>query len=319
LPFTLYLVNSGEFSLSFVSLFASYAPVAIGVLAAVSAGAWLVPGRWRLPYLSTLALLNLLLWLQGNLLVWDYGLFDGRQIDWSAYAGRSWFELGIWVGGPLLVASSYRSFAWPLIWAALTLGVLQTAILGYNWHSHRPAQGDRRDPGDEIRAHARGQMPRFSSERNVVHIIVDGLQSDIFADLLREGDPGSGIRAELEGFTFFRDNLGVFPYTHMTIPAILSGEIYRNRQTIKEHMARAVGGETILSAFQDAGYAVDLVVPTGGVTSIYRSGHYDHFFQLTEQHHLEGAGFAAQEAAKLADLTLFRAAPHLLKRRIYND
>ena len=42
---------------------------------------------------------SILLWAQGNLMVWEYGLLDGRSIDWTKDTWRGWLDFSIWVGG----------------------------------------------------------------------------------------------------------------------------------------------------------------------------------------------------------------------------
>ncbi|NIO41951.1 MAG: hypothetical protein GTO41_18350, partial [Burkholderiales bacterium] len=70
-------------------------------------------------------------------------------------------------------------------------------------------------------------MSRFSTEQNVVHIVMDGFQSDIFSEIIEDPE-NSDLKKQLQGFTVFRDNLGAFPYTQVSIPAYLSSKLYRN-------------------------------------------------------------------------------------------
>jgi hypothetical protein len=41
--------------------------------------------------------LGLLFWIQGNLLVWDYGVFDGREIVWKDYRLNGIIDSAIWI------------------------------------------------------------------------------------------------------------------------------------------------------------------------------------------------------------------------------
>jgi hypothetical protein len=34
---------------------------------------------------SMLTMAGFLMWLQGNILVWQYGVLDGKDIDWDAF------------------------------------------------------------------------------------------------------------------------------------------------------------------------------------------------------------------------------------------
>src|SRR5690606_15396530 len=48
-------------------------------------------------YIGLLAALAVLVWVQGHLLVWDYGPFDGRSIRWMDAAWRGVFDLALWL------------------------------------------------------------------------------------------------------------------------------------------------------------------------------------------------------------------------------
>ncbi|MFU8832946.1 MAG: hypothetical protein ACNA7J_12450, partial [Wenzhouxiangella sp.] len=45
--------------------------------------------RWPRVVMALAAGLAVLVWLQGQLMVWDYGVLDGSAIRWRDYRGRS--------------------------------------------------------------------------------------------------------------------------------------------------------------------------------------------------------------------------------------
>ena len=102
-PFTLYVGNPDEFAVSFSTILGLYLRPAIFLVAAFGLiGAFLTESAFR-RYLILLAAISVLLWVQGNILVWDYGLLDGRRIDWTQSTWRGWVDLGIWLGVILAV------------------------------------------------------------------------------------------------------------------------------------------------------------------------------------------------------------------------
>jgi len=40
----------------------------------------------------SLAIFSLLFWFQSNVLLWDYGILDGRSIDWTKNTWRGWVD-----------------------------------------------------------------------------------------------------------------------------------------------------------------------------------------------------------------------------------
>ncbi len=317
MPFTLYVGNSSELTVSFGTIFQVYLPLAmllVGVLAFV---AMVLPRSLYLVFLSLIATASILFWIQGNLLVWDYGLLDGRSIDWAADGSRGWLEIGIWVSALVLTVVANRRLKQHIIRAALVVFFLQATVFSYNWMMYTPeklASSDVRNTADAL-----GKIHQFSSKKNVLHIIADGFQSDIFAEITSTGELGARLTTALDGFTFFPEQMGVFPLTHMTLSAILTGKIYRNELPIKEHMASTVGGESILSVANDAGYEIDLAVPEGALASMYSIAPYTNMYGVTSQQHVSRTEFEIYESAKVLDLTLFRLSPHFLKKHIYNE
>ncbi len=43
------------------------------------------------------------------------------------------------------------------------------------------------------------QIQRFSSRKNVLHIILDGYQSDVFEEIVNDGEDGARFTSALEG------------------------------------------------------------------------------------------------------------------------
>jgi hypothetical protein len=166
-------------------------------------------------------------------------------------------------------------------------------------------KGDRRAQSNRIEA-----MPRFSPDRNVLHIILDSFQADVFRDLL-DGPAGPPLRATLSGFTFFEEHLGAFPATYFALPAIVSGQAYRNHVPRGDFIDAVFRGKTVLNAAHDAGYEVDLASDAWMLDMLMR-GRFDNAY-LTAQLPL------AEESARLFDLALFRIVPHWLKRLVHND
>jgi hypothetical protein len=122
----------------------------------------------------------------------------------------------------------------------------------------------------------------------------------------------------MEGFTVYRDNLGVFPYTHISVPAIFSGKIYRNHMPIGAFLDQAMGEHSILQDVSAAGYDIDMVVPSG-LKYMYRKSAHTNLSSVPRRMHISDSDFEDRAAAKLFDLSLFRLSPHFLKKYVYND
>jgi len=316
-PFTLYLGNANEFVVTFGAAFSVWLPLAVLMAGCLMLAAMLLPEAWRPAWQNLLAGLSIAVGLQANIMVWDYGPLDGRLIDWREGSWRGWLDAGVW--GVLVTVAVLASgrVAQFLFRAAVVLFILQSVLLASQALRDEPDAWGNTAAGDPGTLE---EVLRFSASKNVVHIIADGFQSDIFAQIVAEAGVGEQAQAAMRGFTFFREHMGVFPYTHMTVPALLSGRIYRNDRPIREHMAATVSGDNILSVAMEAGYEVDLVVPGGGsLEKMYARAPHTRFYPVRAGTPGRSDASHYHAAAKLLDLTLFRIAPHFVKPAVYNE
>lgn len=315
IPLTLYMGNVGEFTVPFSSILDVYLrPIIYLVVLLAVIGTLLEAERFP-GYLSVLAVISILLWIQGNLLVWEYGLLDGRSIDWDKGAWRGWVDLGIWCALLLFVLFSGNRVAKLFTHAAVVVFCLQMCVAllfafqNVQAFSEKSMTFARKNVVDDIY--------RFSSRKNVLHILADGFQSDIFEEIVN-GEDGEALSRALSGFVFFKENMGVFQYTHMSVPAILSGRVYRNDIPQKEFLDEAIGGKTILNEAYRAGYEVDLAVPPS-LERMYTKSHYTNLYLVPINLHVTKSEYKVRDAIKLFDLALFRVVPHFLKKYVYND
>ncbi|MBT8080938.1 MAG: LTA synthase family protein [Gammaproteobacteria bacterium] len=315
-PLTLYLGNSDEFS----SGFSSMLPNLLLFLAAFAALAALIglllPARAYRAFVAVLAMLGLLVWVQGNFLVWDYGPLDGRHIDWGKGAWRGWLDMAVWVLALGLVFRLDASRRQILLNAALAVFAVQlvfSAIAGVRDRSLL-VRAESAVPADE----ALSETYDFSRSRNVLHLVMDGFQTDIFEELIGEDQNRQDFARALEGFTLYRNNLGAFPYTHMSLPALVSGKTYRNHESIETFRASTFGNKSILRSAMAAGYELD-VAAAPALANWYRLGGYTNSFDVADNLHADPGQAVIDESARLLDLSLLRTVPHFIKRIVYNE
>jgi hypothetical protein len=308
IPGAQYMGNRGEFLTAPLPILRLLlVPAALLVVVALFA-LRLSPRRDFSRYTSVAAMLTLLVWTQAFLLVWDYGLLDGSPIDWRTPWWRGPLDASIWVAGLAAAVLLHRKLARPLATAAVVLVLLQAALLAADLHTHRDTLSLKATK--RLAAEDASPMAHFSRTRNVLHIILDSFQADVFKDLL-DGPDGAALREALAGFTYFEEHLGTFPATYLAMPVIVSGQVYRNHMPRAQFMESAYGGNTLFRAAKGAGYEVDLAADAWVLDLLTRAPHDNAY--LTAQLPL------VQEAARVLDLGLFRATPHWLKSAVYDD
>ncbi|MEM9182076.1 MAG: sulfatase-like hydrolase/transferase [Pseudomonadota bacterium] len=303
--FTLFTENRGEFQLSLREIWAHLLPAATAAAVLLVVPGVVLRDLWRKRYLAVLLLAGVATYVHGNLLVWDTGVLDGSQLDFSNSAALV-IDGALWVIG-LVVA---LRFAAPLSkqagFVAVCLLVLQSAGVAIR----SP------DAGAPVPEHASATFPpelaMLSSQQNVLHIVLDGFQADFFRELL-ESEPE--LAARFEGFTYFSNALTSSAVTYLSVPAFLSGKTFTNEQKITEYHAETLGGENVLTALDRAGYNIDIATPVWWNAA---TDAMDQYYRIPTPY-LDYPNAQAATAWFLLDLSVFRQAPFFLKPPIYDD
>jgi hypothetical protein len=301
---TIYTGNVQEFNAPFWSLAVQLVPTTLAIAVGLAVVGVLLPAKVFAHYVAGLVGLGLAVWAQGNLMVGDYGVLNGQEIDWSGHAWRNRYELALWIALPVVLVIFARRVYSTAVFASRVLIALQLALLAFSAAQAAPESQGRWNGASEA-------IFDLSTKQNVFHFVLDGFQSDAFDDIVRA--ERADIDRQYDGFTFFKNHTGAFPTTIVSIPAMLTGSVYRNQEPMQGYIAKQFERASIFSALRGQGYQVDAV-----------SGlHYDqqnttHYYRLptpyvTYDAYVRFAGW------QLADLALFRHTPHVLKPWVYNN
>jgi hypothetical protein len=303
-PVAIYLGNAEEYDLSLGSILVSAAPAALAVALGLAAASALVPARWFPLWRAAILAVGVLTWIQSTLLSTSYGMLDGRALNFAPHEWRAWHESMLWIGGLAACVGWASRIDKHVTFVGGTLVVLQ--LLGCSlMYAERPVRlfGNSQ--------HARSTESHiFSSGTNVIHVLLDQFQSDVFADLLRDSPD---LAWRLDGFVFFEQNLGSFPSTLLAVPALLTGQMYGNDIPMQQFIEESLEREALHNVLARNGYQTDLVsfMPQhcrGGFSSCQRI--YQPFMSGNSSRAI---------AAEMLDLSLFRSVPHPLKQLIYRN
>ena len=310
-PFLIYQGNTDEFLIPLGSILSTLLLPAVTLFLLLSLTGLALSGKAHRLYVSILFTLGVLIWLQGNFLVWKYGLLDGQGLDWSRGVWRGWVDGISWVA---LLGLTYFFFkkvyrivvpASVAITFILAASLLITSLQKPEIWASKEKPLHRLIPPEKIF--------EFSSGQNVIHFVLDAFRSDLFAEIVAEDmDHYSN---SLEGFTFFRETNGSFPTTYMAVPAFLSGQIYKNTVPMREFANRAIRGGTIARWLHNRGYETDLVSDP----KFTQGERYSTRYRIAIPYGGTIGQYLRTTSATMLDLVLFRDAPHFLKRYIYND
>ena len=304
-PFTIYQGNIDEFAFSFPSIIRNFLfPSLILVSIVTMLGLFLSP-KLHKRYVVILFMFGILIWLQGNIFVWDYGVFGKGEINWATAEGRKWIDTTTWIVLLLSAIIFYKQLYTITRSASILFVSLQTILLIY-YSVQQPEIWKEK----AISSRTPEGIYQFSSKQNVIHIILDELQSDIFQRVIAE-DPNH-YNSVFEGFTFFKEATGSFPTTIMSIPAYLSGQVYQTDVTIQDFVDTVYKGKTIPNVLFNKGYEVDLAAEQAW----YGYGRHTNWYYIPVPYGVAIDEYEQANTDFMLNLILFRCSPYYVKRAI---
>lgn len=303
-PYTIFSGNEAEFSAPFREIVPPLLVAGAGIALALIVAGLALRGSVFRAYVALLFGLGLVIWIQGNFLVADYGPLDGTAIDFALQSWRNPYEIALWTLVPLVCVAAARHIVRIAPFASATLVALQMGMLIVSALS----AGGRAIP--EWKGPA-ASMFELSRRQNIIHIVLDAFQSDLFGEILNEDR--EQLDQSFSGAVFFADHTGAFPTTMVSIPAMLTGTVYRHERPLPRYVREHFDKGSLFKTLRANGYRVDniadIVYDTRSASNVYR----------TRRPYIGYGEYVQFAGWQLADLSLFRHAPHILRPYIYND
>lgn len=315
-PGTIYFANLGEFSIDFSEFLLFSVPVlGLSTLILIGSGLCFSPSIHERA-LSFFLAVSLLLWLEANVIVWKYGQFDGRMIDWSDHIRNGLLDTPIWIAAILFAvfkSNLIHRFSGTI--AAAFIGIQVVSLVSSVLTAERSAH----IAGIKSIKIEQTNKFSFSSERNVILIVVDAFQGDIF-DAITSND--SLFKELFDGFVYFENATAAGNYTEIAVPAILTGTVYDNSIPRSQYLQRSFLNRSLPKSLMDAGLGVHLFPWIGwGNESILFDEQIATNFVTAKGDSDRRPVFVeknAKEVLHLYELSFFRSLPHFLKRVIFD-
>lgn len=305
-PLYLYYTNNLEFSSPFLSVCPFFLPPLFLFILFSTVFLFALKISAHQKVISLLLVLSFLLWLQGTIIVWKYGPLDGSAIDWRATVPYGLIDGSIWLiflGAAFVFSLRIWKIAQRASIALILTQIVASAIIVYQAPDASGVQ--RKLLSDEE------SIYKFSEEKNVVILVLDQFQGDVFQEIISES---LHYRDMVDGATYYRNALAAYPHTYASLSVILTGQFYENSMPLQEFIRHAFSGESLPRILKQRGYHVDLI---GGGKSIYADETIAS--NRVELKYLVEQNAALKEAAFAFDLTLFRYLPHFAKKYVYNN
>ena len=191
-----------------------------------------------------------LFWFQGNFLLRNLELLDGRQWVDENIVLHAIIDITLWTCVILVsfIFSAKVLRFLPLI--ALVLIIQQSIVLGI---AAANVEGRPRWAFD----YNFSQAGRFdvSKESNIFIIVLDSYSSIVFDYITSNNEEYKYI---FRDFTYFRDAMGGFPTTPASVPFMFAGKQYDNSQNFFEFERDAFEGNSLPRVLKENGYIVNM-------------------------------------------------------------
>jgi hypothetical protein len=239
--------------------------------------------------------------LQGNGLNADYGALNGQAIVWEDYTVYGLINTALWAG-ILFICLSLRQ--WKRFGVLCVVLPCLLAVGEGGWIAYRAAQAP--TPQTETYLSQAG-LYTVGTEENLLVLVLDSVDADQFAQALAE-DPDLSRR--LEGFTWYRNAMGLSDPTKYGLPALLTGQAYTQPVDYAGFIAAAYADAPLYTML--AGDVWDARFFTDSRYVSLDAGVVDNLAQeeLTVN---DPAGLTRD----LLRLCAFRYAPHFLKPQLW--
>ena len=315
------ITNWSEIAIGFEELLARLAlPFAVTFLAIATLAIVLnalAPRRG----LALLVALYVALWAQANLFVWKYGEFDGSPIDWGENSGKGILELAFWTTA---VALALSRPAWigrrALFIAGVVFALQLTAVAGLV-HDNAPfppptdpqAQLTHGEDTDDLSLVE--SVGQFSRDLNVIIIVLDSLQSDYFAEVIRDSD----LRASMPpGFTYYRNATSLYARTEFSLQSMLTARAIPDNVDLRKWRMEHIE-QTLPAILSERGFDAVLTTFTRANFRNFGTWRYHRVLDATIAEAGSANSVWRNDVNDLFAIGLFRLSPHSLKSLIYDN
>lgn len=300
-PSSIYFGNANEYSFQFSAIAPILLAAGACVWIALSLPLLFLRNRYLMVYATFVVFVAIAAWGLANIIVPDYGLLNGNPLDFDAANGWRLYEAALLAASLVVAVLAVWRLYVPatFVFTVLALGLVATTLFSA---AVEPAPVTEAD-------NSRERALSMSREKNVLIVLLDAFQSDIFKEIL---DENPQLKAALDGFTFFPGMMGVAPTTFFSMPALHSGIAYDRKVPLADYFETGVKNNSFMSALSDAGYDAVHINPILNICPArVRCISIPEILTSPTEHGASGA-------VALLDIGLFRSVPLSMKNAVYN-
>ncbi len=261
-----------------------------------------------------LFVIALLIFIQSNFMVWSYGVLDGSTIRWGRFFYYGIIDSIVWVLVIVLCILKRESIKKYIRQISIIAIGFEIVFIVLSMFSTNVFKSEK---NTWFKHYTLTNNLSLSKNKNVIVLLLDMAQSDIFPTMLKEEPIFQDIYKD---FIFYPDFLGATPYTVNSVAPILTGEMYKYQTNRTEFLVDAFSGDSsIIKRLGDNSYDSNVMLSAFGSLMddlIYIDPNY---VKNAEKKSFKNRRYIKSSLLEIFDLSVFRALPHFLKRTIYNN
>lgn len=297
-PFDTFFNNIYELSYGIVDIWWCFGLVFIIVFSLLLLLNFFLKDSIRAFLIKTLFGLSLALYLQGNFLNFDYGLLDGKYIEWEKFFSLGLLNTLIWVTviAVSFLISHFKKDVMNNLFRYVSLIVLgiQVSALVVQLFTIKP---------NDNNSFYMSQEGKFtlSDKKNIVMFVLDTFDAKFFEEII-ENNPE--YKEKFKDFTFFPDTIGAYPTTKGAMPFILTGQWYDNSIPYNDYVNSAWNEADLWKLLKEHNYDIR-----------FYSGFIGKGQNIIDNYvNVKPKVAYAKEANALLSISNFRFFPHFLKQ-----
>lgn len=198
----------------------------------------------------------LLFYFQGNFWLVNYGALDGEKVDWSKYYIEGVIDSLLWISVWIMAIVITHKIAWKKIEnlyknVCICVLLIQSVTLITLFVNN---DGINKTP--EYLSTNEYEF-EYSRDNNLIVIMLDSFDATVLSEIIN-GEDGEIYRDILTDFTFYPDTTGMYSYTALAVPYILTGDEYLNDMTYGEYLEQAYSQAPVLNKAKDNNWRIGI-------------------------------------------------------------
>lgn len=211
------------------------------------------------------------LFIQGTFLADNLPSLDGEIISWSEYDYQRIYSIILWCGTTLLalilvlifkkeIFDTLSKYLGALGLVFLLLSLVLSGISSGGFSRKRSVSAS------DI------HLTEMSEDSNFIVLLLDAVDARAFSDVAANHPEYSDI---FEDFTYYDNTMSCYAFTEHSIPMILTGEWYEQKNEYSDYLNQAFASPPFLTSLLESGYDINIYdsdfVNVSGITSRFQN------------------------------------------------